>query len=366
MPHSEFNASRRNTIFNSETGKLYVFSSGWINVMIAWPPMAWKKTRSNPSWVHFRPEVSIPHRPLGDLITRLEAPVEENGQLLLPSFLPRNASARRVELSWVKWYDTIPVDVREVVSKFENRQWHLMSLIARCNAAAVDLSIANPALAYALASNWVFHRPTVHRPMRSARALLQRGKKQRDILVWLGYPGTEAARKLLCKVTPESISIPSLLYIRQSLSDDAMSNALSHLPRLNAGAIRIATDPNLLPFASSTLIEEISRRREEDKRPKAAYILQDSLNMFRLLFPNRAVPRPIRSLSNLAEFHDTLVDDYSHARSMNIDISFPRPPMKGTEDIVPITSARELIEEGRWVYSRKASGQMLKSSSQEA
>ena len=84
----------------------------------------------------------------------------------------------------------------------------------------------------------------------------------------------------------KAISINSLLYISQSLADPTATKALSHLQRLNAGAIRIATDPELLPFVMPTFLEEISYRREDDQRPMAAYMLHDSINMSRLLFPN--------------------------------------------------------------------------------
>lgn len=349
MPESGFRASKRGTIFKAETGKLYVFRSGSISVMVAWPkPMAWKKTRSNPAWVHFRPEISIMRRDSKDRIRRLTMPADENGQLLLPFCLPpEEEKTHRVELAWLQWYETIPAEIRDLVWAFPKRQWHMVSLLARCGAPALDLTIANPALAWALASSWVYHRPPVQRPMRSARALLRRGRKQRDILAWLGFPGTEAARKLLTRVIHKSISISSLLYIRQNMADFAMTKAMSHLQRLNAGAIRIATDPELLPFAAPTLIEEVSTRREEDQRPKAAYMLQDSLNMFRLLYPNGRTLQPVRRLAYLAEFHDSLVDDLNRARILNMDVSFPPPPVEGTETIVPITNARELFEEGR-------------------
>jgi hypothetical protein len=351
-----YKISKPGTNFDAETGKLYVFRSGSITVMKAWPPMAWKKTRSHPTWSHCRPEISIPCRDIEGRIRRLETPADANGQLLLPFCLPpEEEKAHRAEVAWLRWYATIPTEIRELVRHFQKRQWHMLSFLARCGEAAYDLTVSNPALAYALASNWVYHRPPVQRPMRSARALLRRGRKQRDILAWLGFPGTEAARKALTKVIHKAISVCSLLYIRQSMADFAMAKAISHLQRLNAGAIRIATDPELLPLAAPTLIEEVSTRRDEDQRPKAAYMLQDSLNMFRLLFPNGRSLQPVRRFSYLAELHDSLVDDLNRTRISNMDVLFPPPPVEGTETIVPITNARELVEEGRAQHNCVAS-----------
>ena len=57
--------------------------------------------------------------------------------------------------------------------------------------------------------------------------------------------------------------------------------------------------------------------------------------------------QPFRRLSHLVELHDSLVDELNRAGISNIDVSFPPPPVKGTETIVPITTARALLEEGR-------------------
>lgn len=356
MSEFGYKPSKPGTTFDAETGTLYVFRAGGITVMRAWPPMAWKKTRSHPTWSHCRPEISIPCRDIEGRIRRMDTPADANGQLLLPFCLPcGEEKADHVERAWLRWYATIPSKVREIIRHFPERQWHMLSFLARCGEAACDLTVSNPALAYSLASNWVYHRPPVQRPLRSARALLQRGKKQRDVLAWLGFPGTEAARKALNKVIRNAISVSSLLYIRQSMVDIASFKAMSHLPRLNAGAIRIAIDPILLPLAAPTLLDEIAHHREEDRKAKAAYMLQDSLAMHQLLFPNRVHPKPIRRLRHLQEIHDEFVEDINRARSLDTDIPFPSPPIKGSESILPITTARELVEEGRLQHNCVAS-----------
>lgn len=345
---NEYETPREGTVVKVETGKLYVFKSSSISVMVAWPqPAAWKKTRRH-NWARFRPHIHVPSGDLEGRIRRLELNADDNGQLMLPCCLPVGQKiANRVELAWLRWYATIPAQTRKLVSRFPNRQFHVLSFLARCGDAAVDLAISNPALAFALASNWVYHRPAVQRPLRSARALLKPGKKQRDILAWLGFPGTEAARKMLAKTVHKAVSIPSLLYMRQGMTDPAMFKAMSHVSRLNAGAIRIATDPGLLKFAMPRLLDEIAHRREEDKHAKAAYMLQDSVAMFRLLHQNGRDLQPIRSLSQLSDVHENLVDSLNRADELDMEIPFPPPPVAGTDCIVPITNARDLVNEGR-------------------
>ena len=351
MTNGVFKPSKPGTVFKEETGKLYVFTSGSITVLKGWPPEAWKKTRSNPNWVRFRPEIAVPCRDIDARIRQFEHPEEEGGQLLLPL----DALLRPRELAWLKWYATIPQEARELARRLPTRQWHLLSFLARCGKAAFDLSASNPALAYALASNWVFHRPAVQRPLRSVRALLGPGKRQREACAWLGFPETEASRKTLNKVVHKAINVSGLLYLRQSMADADAQKALSHLQRLNAGAIRIITDPGLFPLATPRLLQEVAHCREEDSRPKAAYLLRDSAAMQRLLFGGSLNFAPVGHINELAATHDSLIEDLNRAECLDRDIAFPSPPVKGSEFIVPVTSARELVKEGREQHNCVAS-----------
>ncbi len=356
MEQEKFRKTKSGTIFKPETGTLYDFCYDRIKVMRGWPePLAWRKTRKKPIWICCRPQISkTPVNDLDGRIRQLENPYQERCQTLLPFFDPPDVPrSNRAQLAWFKWFNTIPRDVRRLMAPFSSRQWHMLSFLARCGPAAADLTESNPALAFALASNWVYHKPPVQRPLRSVRALLN--KKQRHILTWLGFPGTEAARRVFAKIPPPSVNISGLFYVGEAIKDPQVAKTLSHLQRLNAGAIRIATDPEFLSFASFNLLEEVAHRRNEDRRPRAAYLLRDSLNMHRLLFPGDKKFRPVRSLSRLAELHDSLIEDLNRAHVNNTGVPFPPPPVEGTEQIVPITTERELVEEGRIQHNCVAS-----------
>jgi hypothetical protein len=196
----EFSTPRIGTIFQKSRGKLFSFDVSSISVMAVWPkPLAWRKTRRR-GWYHYRPKITIPAGPLDAVVRIQPAHPGPDGEQDRP---PVVEPLFPFELAWRRWYDRIPVEVRNAIAPFRSRHWQLLSLVARCGNAALDLLIANPALAYALASNWIFHKPAVQRPLRSARALLAKGKRQRDILEWLSFPATEAFRKLLMKVSPK-------------------------------------------------------------------------------------------------------------------------------------------------------------------
>ncbi|MCC5828110.1 MAG: hypothetical protein JJU36_01560, partial [Phycisphaeraceae bacterium] len=246
------------------------------------------------------------------------------------------------------------MDVRKAIAPFSERHWHLLSLTSRCGVAALDLVASNPSLAFALASNWVFHRPAVQRPLRAARSLLARGRKQREILAWLGFPATESTRKILARVVPASVSVKVLMFLRQQLESTDTAKALGHLQRINAGVLRIAIDSTLLPAAMPQFLAEVADMRDEDKRAKAAYLLRDSLTMFNLLYPRRRFSL-VRSVEKLRTIHNSLVDDFTRISHTGLNTPFPPPPIAGTPLIEPITGSHDLVEEGRTQHNCVAS-----------
>ncbi|SMP45985.1 PcfJ-like protein [Desulfonatronum zhilinae] len=319
-----FRPPDKGTVFKPEAGKLYQFNPGSIAVLRAWPkPLAWKKTRRRPGWVHFRPAISFA-RPGGDS--------------------PQTDNAAEVICPFYRFSETIPEQIRAAVTRFPKRQWHMLSFLARCGNAARDLTAANPALAFALASNWVFHAPAVQRPMRSARTLAT--KKQRYILAWLGFPGSESARKVLIKVRCSALTIPAMLYLRQALSDPVSQKLMAHAPSINPGVLRMVTDQHLLPYVTLTLLEDVSNQPMEEHYPVAAYLLRDILCMLEEL-PVAFRLAPMRSLAVLRNVHDNLVGDLNDPRRSSRHMVFPEPPLPGNDSIIPITTRAELAEEGR-------------------
>lgn len=120
MTEQKYIPGKAGTVFKPETGKLYVFSSHGVSVMIGWPhPMAWRKTPDDARWVHFRPEITIPSTDLDGRIQRLKFPADKTGQVLMPFCLPPYvARANRTKLAWHMWCDNIPTEIREVVGRF--------------------------------------------------------------------------------------------------------------------------------------------------------------------------------------------------------------------------------------------------------
>ena len=349
------------TVFKPESGKLYIFSKYSVNVLKAWPrPMAWKKTtKQHRQWIRFRPSLSSLNFELEFDRRKLEEDYHlqwskydpEKRESLESSWKIRFDWWEKNSKAWIQWYETIPADVRAVIAPFRKRKWHLLSMIASCGKPALDLIKSNPALAFALASNWIFHKPAVTQPMRSIRALLQPGKKQSDILRWLGFPATESVRKILMKLPAEEISISNLLTFREAVKTPHLYKMLSHLPRLNNYLLYMFS-PRTRFLLTHNLLQEFSVLCDKNKETKSSsvlsrhlYLLKDTATMYRQLFPVTHNRVHIQSLAQLSRHHDKLCKGIKIELFKNL--TFPQPPFKGTDYIIPLKTPEALYEEGK-------------------
>ena len=343
------NKGKRRTIHDPVGGKQYIFTPRTVSVIRAWPlPTAWKKGGRVAGWHPFRPKIDIPRE---DLTARIEwlsgPPIDDEGQLYFPFDMfekPRYAS-----WMYLRWIDRIPLDIRKVVGAFNDRRWHLLSLIARCGNPALDLAIANPALAYALASNWVFHQPRVAQPMRSARALLKPGKKQVEIMEWLGFPATESARKMLAKILPKSIYMIPLLRFRTMMKNSELIGRFRHLPFINGYVLRMAMSQRFMSVAGTGLLLEMLKdhRKAQFNSFTIWQLVKDTLAMHELLRQN-AGPLPVMAdYPNLLRVHNDYTREIMDQKDESNDIPLPPPPIQGTDNIVPLVTVSQLRAEGR-------------------
>lgn len=332
--------SLHGTVFHPETGKLYWFDPRCIQVLLAWPrPRAWRCFRRRPGlWLGARPGIHLWCDAEG-IIARSRAALEAS---------PASGASVALELRALRtaqWMLAIPAEVRAALEPFPTRQWHLLSLVAACGAPALDLVRSTPALAFALASNWVFHTPRVQRPLRSARSLLGPGRSQRDLSAWLGFDGTRSTLRILRRLPMDCLRIDTLLYLRQAMATPALKARLQHLPALNAGVLRVATDPRLAGLVTPRALQELAAWTGPDPWASPAYLLRDTRRMLEQLHPGGFTPPRLHSLEGIRACHDATVAAF-HAHAVP-DLPFPPPPFAGDDRFRPIRSSRELEEEGR-------------------
>jgi hypothetical protein len=207
---------------------------------------------------------------------------------------------------------------------------------------SLELAHDTPTLAYLLAhADVVFH--SVQQPLRASRRLIRR--RRREILGWLGFPATESWVRIMKKIQPPiSLSVPRMLYLKQAAHEPAVDKLLRHCPRINYGVLRIATDQELRPLISPQTAAEIGRHRGFDRRPKAAWLLQEVLGMLELI--NKHERWIAKSLQHLQETHDNLIQETA-GFTINRRFAFPTPTLPGAEGIEPLASFAAVREEGR-------------------
>ncbi len=320
-------------------GKLYEFTGDCVIVMRGWPEMrAWQWTGifARP-WRCVRPRLHrVSLREIGRMENPYLQPPEPNGQMLFP-FAYSHTGACAYRAFW--W--GVPKAYREWVMPFRDRRWHMLALLARCPGAD-DLIVSNPALAFCLASNWAFHKPAVCQPLRAARSLVC--KKQRRILEWLGFPGTESARQILRRIPPRSMTVQFLINLRAALRSTEWIRPLRFMNRITEDVFSIITTPERSSAVAFSFLEELAQEPYPNMYSGMAARIDDIRRMGEML--GRKIPR-LRTMAQMNEVHDELVSALNLRQEAGRRF-FPDPPVPGRSgEIEPLTTCQDLAVEGR-------------------
>jgi len=338
-------------------GKLYEFENSHVLVMSAWPnPRAWFKNQSH-GW---QPNQEMADKLLSRRLFPASTPtppepekpfVLPNGQMILPGVEVGEEKVAKInynEFMALEGYSqNIPAEVRNELLRFDKRKWYLLNAFARCPG-AVDLSKSNPALFYALANHWLFHDPAVRDPVRAMRSLVW--KKQRLIQEWLGFPGTEAARRTLARIMPRSLDIEVLLFLRRAIGKQAAQKLLSHAPVLDRCTVRIICDRRTRPHITPRFLQDMTAvAREKCPAGMTVYdMLKATVRMAAMVGWKRC-PRSFASFKRLYEVYKELATKTNaekFIKEFQLPERFENPPYAGNSDIIPLTSVEEMFKEG--------------------
>ena len=270
----------------------------------------------------------------------------------------------------------IPDHIAKVVSPFLSHQWPLMALL-HAQPSAMDLATSNPALACCVANNNEFRRTKVK--VAAIQAVSYAPRKQRDIAKWLGFPDSEAVVKILKRVPPESASPGVMRMLRSVLSEcpDIMK-LLGHLQIINEEVIELIGPWRVRELVTSKLLHEVSKNTDGADVVRPADIILASLAILNEMKDERKL-RPFQSITQIHSLQAKVDADYlqwqdqlrrlaevrrqrqeqqrvrlgearlergSLPRRNSGRQPFPKPPLPGTDSIVPITSWVELESEG--------------------
>lgn len=328
-----------------------------------------------PFWPDFRLVRPVEPRPHMDAVT-VDMPV--NADLNLPQDAKNAAFAA--------FRNQIPPHIVRLTEPFGSHQW-LLLLLLRLKQEACDLAENSPVLAYCLANHPGF-RNTI-RETAVWHAAMHCTLKQRTILEWLGFPSNEATVRLFRKIYPESASPFMMRLLRHALTTEPrVGELLSHQRTVNAGVLGLVTNLHLLGIISSKLLLEVAANPDDmilartlDQVVTGAALLREA---------KRKLPTtPLTTLAQVRSFQensdkafrDHLIAEEAcrererqelarrevarqqraaerranaaarmERRVMRLELAarkpFPPPPVPGTQGIVPLTSPRELLQEG--------------------
>jgi len=329
--------------FRFKEGKLYAFTEDSVIVLESWPVLrALRKTCGEP-WTEFAPQFRVvqPYRP------RKKAPPTPQMELnlgVIPVVRPAESLAAQRRRAFDKFRFSLPKPVAARAEKFQSRQWALLRLF-HAREQTLELAAQNPALCFALGNHPSFLDEKAPAPAEDAAKVSER--RQREIAGWLGFPATDGTVRILAKLAPESASVELLRPLRAALQNPEVAKALAHLPHLNAGVVAIALDTALLAASTPKLLTEIAESAPEKYRAGTADLLDDTLRMLRAVHPSRGSPK-LQSVERLRAMHDEVSVEYLRKKNPRLrEFRMPRPPLRGTPDIVPICTVEDLIHEGK-------------------
>ena len=335
-------------------GTLYEFTSYDIRVTRAWGPGAgaWIREVEEGGWRGFRPSFSISAieracRSARRQAGTLESLDEAGRPVLVEAPLPPTFAGRKA-LAYGAFLASIPDAVRRAVRRFGEGQWELLRLTDRCGEPFLDLVASNPALALALAV-----RRRLSSPIGSSTVVARLLRKpQRDIAGRLGFPPTESSARILRRVPVPTLSFWRLYHLRAALGNEALAERLRFAPRLNASVLRLLCDPAAAPLVTPAFIDEIARRRTEDRGATLAH------SVFELRELHAALERPrapvVGSVHALERAHAAAIRELGRAprRALLAAVRpFPPPPLPESEGIEALRTPDELWQEGHAMNS---------------
>jgi hypothetical protein len=240
------------------------------------------------------------------------------------------------------WLVQVPPLERRIAMQYNERWYHVLALLLRCPGAD-ELGIANPALCFALANNWVFRCPAIQRPLRAARGLLR--KPHRKIVEWLGFPATRSVQRILSRINPRDLSVCHLLELREALRNPRILKMLQHTQRINFGVLGCVTSPKLHPFLSSNLLNEIGNLTDYSDYTmyqKLEIALEASETI------HARIPRGLQTIARLNAVHYDMAiksDNPFMLLDLPPDEILSEPPYPGIDGIIPLRTQGDLMEE---------------------
>lgn len=248
---------------------------------------------------------------------------------------------------------SLPPEVARWLAPFASHQWNLLVLLS-LSPAAVDLARHNLPLAYFLANNDEFCAQRYTSPPAQL-ASYRMGWKQAELLEWLGFPATDSVVRLLRKLDPRGLGPADGRMLRNALrAHPGVGPLLAHLARIPRAALGFFISGHLHQWVTPKLLREVLARGDEGEIMKLGGKLVEVVRLAEEMHCLHLL-QPFVSLRRIALFERRFrqaVAEYTVWRKeaeqewRSAGFTCRRKPPEGTADIVRLTTAAEVVEEG--------------------
>lgn len=256
-----------------------------------------------------------------------------------------------------EWLGHFPPEALAFVERhgFKERRWHLLNLWLRVPEGR-ELFDEIPALAWMLASSWIFRLP-VSKPFRSIRALVR--KPRARILEWLDLPPGDGTLKLLRQLPGSACALLPMLHYHAAFRHPTSRGWLLNLGVPLTREILDAAVPGLISYPLLRAIAEGRLMPTFGARDRVARVYSDVRSLMWGLENEVDQNRlgRLRSTRRLWEFHEELVAlQNSRLRNTTPAWEGRKPPPAAPEEwMQPLETAEALDTEARELHHCLAS-----------
>lgn len=327
-----------NLAFHFNDPRLSIYRNGRaIHEITVWPHPRAEARDNSGYWQRFYPEFRIIDYPLRKPKEKPASPQLELGLEMAP---------QKKEMTKKEAYDllrqSMPFPYAMALAPFQSHQWNLIILLSM-KRRFYDLLKSNPVLAYYLANDEQIMMRIYRKELMMEKLT---GMPQADLLKMLGLPDTKSMVKLLRKIPPASVSPDQFTLLQECVRSEERIKKLAHLKTINIGALKLASVPdNQLSAVTPQLLEEVGANVRNNFQTSAANLFYEMAGRHQHLYPGRPLP-VIHSLEELAARHEEIMTAYADRQNDQHLGPLPKPPIEGTEAIIPLQTGSDLRDEG--------------------
>lgn len=256
------------------------------------------------------------------------------GDFLQPTGLPLAALLAKEELT------DLPADWLALLDIAPYMQWQLLQAMLSSPRAA-ELALSCPLL-FILLVDWAEHQG-----IQPDEFSILAGRKRTHLLQHMGLPASGSILKILSRCQLILKNPDELQFIRRELSLAGSVNLLRHVPHIGMATFVLLAEHRTIAWPG--LLNMVDPQAARAGHGTLTRLLSDTRN----LGATQRQLEKTQSLAQLHELHDKLVQRFNRQsleqKSIALQVAFgayPAAPLPGTDNIQPLTSWLDLLEEG--------------------